>query len=79
MEANNLNLDQTARSLIWVHIVCNLGYLRTEAYGRADDKSCDWVKLGATYFKLYLRHLYLHERLQNKINFLKLHMLGNFS
>ena len=29
-------------SLIWVHSVCNKGYLRTLADERADDKSCDW-------------------------------------
>ena len=35
-----MNSDQTAPfSLIWVHIICNIGYLRTEADARADDKS----------------------------------------
>ena len=32
--------DQTA--LIWVHVVCNIGYLRTRG---ADDKSCDWQNI----------------------------------
>ena len=32
MEANSMNPDQTAllrSSLIWIHIVCNIGYLST--------------------------------------------------
>ena len=29
-------------SLIWVHIVCNIGYLRTKQTNEADDKRCDW-------------------------------------
>ena len=40
MEANTMNLYQTA--LIWVHIVCNIGYSRKWADERADDKSWDW-------------------------------------
>ena len=38
MEANNMNPDQTApflSSLIWVHVVCNLGYQRTQADERS--------------------------------------------
>ena len=45
MEANTIILDQTASygtNLIWVHIVCNIGYLRTYADERADDKIRDW-------------------------------------
>ena len=43
-----MNPDQTASlgSLIWVHIVCNIGYLRTYADERADDKSRDWQDNG---------------------------------
>ena len=43
MEANNMNPNQTATKeqfLIWVHIVFNIGYLRTEA-----DKRSRWQKL----------------------------------
>ena len=29
-------------SLIWVHIVCNKGYLRTFTDENVDDKSPDW-------------------------------------
>ena len=29
-------------SLIWLHIVCNIGYQGTYADKRADNKSCDW-------------------------------------
>ena len=38
MEANNMNPNQTATKeqfLIWVHIVFNIGYLRTEADKRS--------------------------------------------
>ena len=28
----------------WVHIVCNISYLRTKAYETADDKSCDLLE-----------------------------------
>ena len=38
MEANAVNPD-------WVHIVCNIGYLKTEADERADDERCDWQGL----------------------------------
>ena len=37
MEANTVNFDQTyslENSLIWVHIVCNIGYLRNKAEER---------------------------------------------
>ena len=37
--------NQTApfgSSLIWVHFVCNISYLGTEADERAEDKSRDW-------------------------------------
>ena len=39
-----MNSDQTApeSSLIWVHIVCNIGYLRAKTDERADDRSRDW-------------------------------------
>ena len=53
MKANTVNPDQTApsdcslgSSLIWVHSVCNTGYLRTEADERANDKSHDWREKG---------------------------------
>ena len=49
MEANTIHPDQTAPkgiSLILVHIVCNIGFLRTYADKRADDKSCDWREKG---------------------------------
>ena len=41
-EATNMNPYQTAQSLIWVHIVCNIGYLSTYVDERADNKSHDW-------------------------------------
>ena len=28
MDANTMNPDHTARSLIWVHIICKIGYIR---------------------------------------------------
>ena len=28
MKANNMNPDQTGSSLIWVYIVCKIGYLK---------------------------------------------------
>ena len=31
-------------SLIWVHIVCNIGYLKTEADEIADGKCSDWLE-----------------------------------
>ena len=39
-KANNMNPDQTAplgSSLIWVHIVCNIGYHSLQADERVDD------------------------------------------
>ena len=45
MEANTMNPDQPAldgSSLIWVHIVCNICYLRALGEETADDKSHDW-------------------------------------
>ena len=39
-KANSINADQTARlgsSLIWVHIVCDVGYESTPADEKADD------------------------------------------
>ena len=45
MEANAMNPDQTApkgSSLIWVHSVCIIGHLSTQAEERVDDKSSDW-------------------------------------
>ena len=44
MEANNINPDQTGISLIWVHIACNIGYLRTQEDDRADGKIPNWQK-----------------------------------
>ena len=46
--------DQTAPkgdSLILVHIVCNIGYLRTCADERGRNKSCDWREKGEHLFK----------------------------
>ena len=39
MDANTMNPDQTApwSSLIWVHIVCNIGYQSTYADERAGN------------------------------------------
>ena len=45
IEENNMNPDQTVpfgSSLIRVHIVCNIGYLRIYADERAKDRSRDW-------------------------------------
>ena len=41
MEGYNIKPDQTApgSSLIWVYIVCIIGYLRKKADERAEDKS----------------------------------------
>ena len=38
-----MNLDLTAllNHLIWVHIVCNISYLRTEADERTDGKNSE--------------------------------------
>ena len=54
--ANNTNSDQTApkgskgSNLIWVHIVCNIGYLRTKADKRSRQQVVTvWLRL-----KLYL-------------------------
>ena len=46
IDANTMSSDQTApkgkgSSLIWVHSVCNIGFLITQADKRADNKSCD--------------------------------------
>ena len=43
-EANNIN--HVGSGLIWVHIVYKIGYLRTKADGRADDKSRGWWEKG---------------------------------
>ena len=40
MEANSMNLDQTAQSLIWVHIVCNFDYRGTQADESVEDMIC---------------------------------------
>ena len=39
-----MNHDQT--SLIWVHIVGNIGYQSTTADGKADEFCHDWPKKG---------------------------------
>ena len=43
-----MNPDQTAlrSSLIWVCIVGDIGYLRTLADERVEDKSRDWREMG---------------------------------
>ena len=38
-EATTMNADQS--SLIWVHIVCNIGHQCTWAEERADDNFCE--------------------------------------
>ena len=51
MEANGMNLDQTApkrSSLIWVHIVCNIGYFNTQADERADTIYHEWQEKGGS-------------------------------
>ena len=49
MESNTMNPDQTApigSSLIWVHVVCNIGYKITSADEIADDSHCEWQQQG---------------------------------
>ena len=46
MEANTMIPKQSAASLIWVHIVCIISYLSTQAEQREDDKSHDWQEKG---------------------------------
>ena len=48
MESNNMDPDQTApgSSLIWVHIACYIGHVRTHADESANDISCDWQEKG---------------------------------
>ena len=43
-----MNPDKTAPKgpVIWVHIFCNIGYLRTYEEERADVKSHDWWAKG---------------------------------
>ena len=64
IEANNMGPDQTTpmlqyepwsdyshgRSLIWAHIVCNTGYLRTKADERAYNKSRGLSMFFETYY-----------------------------
>ena len=42
MEANTIDPDLTAPSLIWVYIVCNIGYQSTSAEEQADDYCFEW-------------------------------------
>ena len=41
--------DQTASSLIWVHIVCNIGYLKELKQIREEMTSRDWRAKGHMY------------------------------
>ena len=48
MEANNLKLDQSAKSsLIKLQIVCNTGYQNTKADERADGNCHKWFGLSS--------------------------------
>ena len=42
VEANIMNRDQTAPSLIWVYIVCSIGHQFTEAVDIADVNCREW-------------------------------------
>ena len=46
-----MNPDQTAPGsiLVWVHIVCNIGYLRAQTDERSEDKSRDWREKSQQY------------------------------
>ena len=49
MEANTINSDQNApkgSSLIWVHIVCSIGYQSTQTDERADNIGREWWERG---------------------------------
>ena len=59
MVANTMNPDQAApqgSSLIFVHSVCNKGYLRTLPNERTDDKSGDWLENGLLFIKISFKN-----------------------
>ena len=41
IQANSVDPNQTAPSLIWVHTVCK-NVLKPQADDKVDDKCCDW-------------------------------------
>ena len=48
-----MNPEQTRSSFIWVHNVCNIGYLRTDsADDRTEDRSHNWPRGYKTFFML---------------------------
>ena len=49
MKANSIDADQTApsgSSLIWVHVLCNIGYESTPVDEKADDIYYKWRENG---------------------------------
>ena len=45
-----MNPDQTGSSLIWVHIVCKIGYLKEHKKIREQVTSLDWWAKGKSDF-----------------------------
>ena len=53
VEANTMNPDQTApegSSLIWIHIVCTIGFQSDYTDERADDNFHEWRGKGQIFF-----------------------------
>ena len=58
MEANTMNPDQGS-SLIWVHIVCNIGYRLPKNINRQEEQTTKLVTCRKNvYFKLELKGIY---------------------